>query len=636
MPGMNSGLNIDDPTVVAAFRSELLRQALIALLIFAVLGATRACLLAWRHAKAGGTPAAPDPAAAAPTEPAGRQLLVIGFGNLWLFDGFLQAQPKMAIGLPSQVIEPSAASSPPWVQHVVNWAGTAWSYHPVQAAAAAVWIQVGLGIWLVAAPRGSLSRLAGLVSVGWALVVWVFGESFGGILAPGLSWLTGAPGAAGIYLVAGMLIALPERAWRSPRLGQLTLAGLGLFLAGMAVLQAWPGRGFWPGISRGQPGTLAGMALSMSLTPQPGVLSGWLSAFAAFDEAHGFAVNLFTAAALAVTGAALLRGRPRLIRPVLVGFTVVCLADWVLVEDLGFFGGLGTDPNSMIPFVLLAVAGYLALTRVAARPNEKAVRSAAPAIGAPPHPAPPSRAPASRARASARWRARVRPAALCERAVTASSRSVAALGGVGLIVLGAAPMAVAQASPDADPILAESIAGGSAWADYPAPGFALTDQHGRTVTLASMHGKVVLLSFLDPACTTECPPVGQEFREVAQLLGANARRVELVGIVLGPDGNSDGGSVGGSVGGLRVFERQEGLNRVPGWRYLTGTPAQLWQVWQEYGVAGENPAAETYVIDRTGHVRQKFSHDAGPGTAVTRSSYAVLFADAARQALRAR
>jgi len=44
---------------------------------------------------------------------------------------------------------------------------------------------------------------------------------------------------------------------------------------------------------------------------------------------------------------------------------VLCLADWVLVEDLGFLGGLGTDPNSMIPFILLASGGYLALTRPA-------------------------------------------------------------------------------------------------------------------------------------------------------------------------------------------------------------------------------------------------------------------------------
>lgn len=41
MPGMNSGVNIGDLTVVAAFKTALLHQGLIALLTFAVLG------LAW-------------------------------------------------------------------------------------------------------------------------------------------------------------------------------------------------------------------------------------------------------------------------------------------------------------------------------------------------------------------------------------------------------------------------------------------------------------------------------------------------------------------------------------------------------------------------------------------------------------
>ena len=47
----------------------------------------------------------------------------------------------------------------------------------------------------------------------------MFGEAFGGIFAPGLTWLFGAPGAVLIYAVAGALIALPERAWRTRRLG---------------------------------------------------------------------------------------------------------------------------------------------------------------------------------------------------------------------------------------------------------------------------------------------------------------------------------------------------------------------------------------------------------------------------------
>ena len=140
----------------------------------------------------------------------------------------------------------------------------------------------------------------------------------------------------------------------------------------MAVLQAWPGRGFWQGTSHGQPGTLAGMTQTMARPRSPGFLSAWVNAFTTFDEAHGFAVNLFVVVALAVIGAAFLSGRPRLIRPALIGFTVLCLADWVLIEDFGFFGGLGTDPNSMIPFVLLAIAGYLALARAPAAAAEPA------------------------------------------------------------------------------------------------------------------------------------------------------------------------------------------------------------------------------------------------------------------------
>jgi hypothetical protein len=300
---------------------------------------------------------------AASVEPSGRRLPRIGFGVLWLLDGILQAQPNMAAGLPSQVIEPTAGASPPWVQDVVHWGQAAWTGHPVEVGSAAVWIQIGLGLWLLLAPRGELSRLAGLAGAGWGLIVWVFGESFGGLFAPGLTWPTGAPGAVLVYVAAGAVIALPDRAWRSPRLGRLTLGGLGLVLAVMAGVQAQPSLGFWQRVSYGQPAPLAAMIQSMSHTPQSGFLSGWIAAFGAFDEAHGFAVNLVVVTALVCCGAAFLSGRPRLIRPALGLFAVLCLADWVLIQDLGFLGGLATDPNSMIPFVLLAAGGYLALTR---------------------------------------------------------------------------------------------------------------------------------------------------------------------------------------------------------------------------------------------------------------------------------
>jgi cytochrome oxidase Cu insertion factor (SCO1/SenC/PrrC family) len=591
---MNSGLNPADPTLEAAFRSALLHQGLIAAALF---------LLLWLLWGASRNWLRPGAAVHAPraAEPAARRVLRIGFGLLWVFDGILQAQPKMPGGLPSQVIEPTAQSSPRWVQDLVNVGGTIWSNHPITAAAASVWIQVGIGLWLLVAVRGRWSRGAGLASVAWGLMVWIWGESLGGIFAPGLSWLTGAPGAVLLYCVAGALIALPARAWLTARTGRLLLAGAGLFFIGMAVLQAWPGRGYWQGRS----GSLSAMVTSMAQTSQPRALSALVSAFGSFDTAHGFAVNLFVVIALAAIGAALLTGRPRLVRAAVLAAGVLCLADWVLVQDFGFFGGLGTDPNSMIPTILLLAAGYLALTRLPAADQTDAVDQ-------------PEAADQKGVRAAL---------------AATTVQTVTAFAALGVIVIGAAPMAAASLSPTADPILAQAIAGYSPPLDSPASPFRLTDQDGRTVTLASLRGKVVLLTFLDPVCTTDCPLIAQEFKATGTMLGAQARQVELVAIVANPT------YYGTQF--TQAFDRQEGLSAVPDWLYLTGTLAQLRSAWQQYGVTVQNlPAGAmsahddlAFVIDRAGVIRQEIDADPGPGTTSTRSSFAALFAADVRQAL---
>jgi cytochrome oxidase Cu insertion factor (SCO1/SenC/PrrC family) len=195
-------------------------------------------------------------------------------------------------------------------------------------------------------------------------------------------------------------------------------------------------------------------------------------------------------------------------------------------------------------------------------------------------------------------------------------------------------MAAAQASPNADPILAQSIAGSGASLNFPAKGFALTDQHGLAVSLASLRGKVVLMTFLDPVCTTDCPLIAQEFRAANQLLGPASNQVELVAVVANP--------IYHQVSDTQAFDRQEHLDQVPNWLYLTGSVPQLRQVWKDYGISAEIlPAGSmighqdiAYVIDRTGRVRQELNTDPGPGTTATKSSFAVLLADAARQALR--
>ena len=362
MPGMGRSLQAGNSVIVSAFHAALFHQLLVVLLVGAV------CAIGWnvvrsiqyRRLKTEGLSSFPSKPELSTPEPVARRILRIGFGCLWILDGLLQIQSSMPLGLPSNVLQPAAAGSPGWVQHLVNSGANIWIDHPIQAAAASVWIQLGLGLWLIVAPRGRWSRLAGLASAAWGLIVWGFGEAFGGIFAPGLTWLFGAPGAVLLYCVAGVLIALPERFFHSPRLGRAVLALGGVFLIGMAVLQAWPGRGYW----QGRGGTLSAMVQTMAQTPQPHVFSSWLSSFGSFDAAHGWGVNLFVVLALVAIGGLLLSGRRRFVFIGLVALGVLCLADWVLVEDLGFLGGTGTDPNSMLPMFLLFTGAYAASFRV--------------------------------------------------------------------------------------------------------------------------------------------------------------------------------------------------------------------------------------------------------------------------------
>ena len=539
MPGMNSGINISDPTVVAAFKAALLHQGLIALLIFAVLGLAWVTVRAWPPAAAAaGAGAAAGTRGPALAEPAWRQLLRIGFGLIWIFDGILQAQPKMAVG-------------PPVAGHRAD--------RGQLAAMGAARGELGRDELVVSPDAG---RRRGGVDPGRDRHLDA-GRGAGPAVPAGRAGQRRlGPGGLGVRRVVRRdLRPGPDLAVRRARRGAHLRGRRGpdrAARAGLAHPAAGPAD---PGRHRAVPGRdggaagLAGPRVLAGHLARPArhpgrhdpvdgrhtaaaFLSAWINAFTAFDEAHGFAVNLFAVAALAVTGAVFLSGRPRLIRPVLIGFTVLCLADWVLIEDFGFLGGLGTDPNSMIPFVLLAVAGYLALARA---PAEAAEPAAAGAAG-----------PGWRDRARLA-RDRVRPQAVRRSVAAASIESVASVGAIGLIVLGAAPMAVAQANPVADTILAQAIDGSSAPVNFPAPAFSLTDQHGRAVTLASLRGKVVLLTFLDDTCTMDCPLIAQEFRQAGQLLAADTAQVELVAINYNP--------VNTQVSYIQAFDRQEGLDR---------------------------------------------------------------------------
>jgi cytochrome oxidase Cu insertion factor (SCO1/SenC/PrrC family) len=206
-------------------------------------------------------------------------------------------------------------------------------------------------------------------------------------------------------------------------------------------------------------------------------------------------------------------------------------------------------------------------------------------------------------------------------------RFIAALASLGVVLVGTVPMAVAAASPNADPILATAVDGAPDTLHYTAPAFSLVDQHGRAVSLASLRGKTVALTFLDPVCTSDCPIIAQEFRRANQLLGHEASQVDLVAIDANPRYISPDD--------LQAFDSHENLSDVPNWLYLTGPDSQLRRIWDDYGIvvgfaSGGAMIAHSdmaYIINRNGGLRYVLNADPGADTAATRSSFAVTLAD---------
>jgi cytochrome oxidase Cu insertion factor (SCO1/SenC/PrrC family) len=203
-----------------------------------------------------------------------------------------------------------------------------------------------------------------------------------------------------------------------------------------------------------------------------------------------------------------------------------------------------------------------------------------------------------------------------------------------VVLVGAVPMASASMNPNADPILAVAEDGTPNFVNEPAPTFNLVNQRGQAVSLRTLRGRTVALTFLDPVCTSDCPLIAQEFRQAAALLGGDAPHVEFVAIVDNP--------IYRSVAVMSAFDRQEGLDHMSNWLYLTGTVSALGRVWNEYGMptvvygAGAMVAHGelTYIIDGHGRTREVLSTVPGPDTS-SKSSFAVFLSHELERVLHA-
>jgi hypothetical protein len=306
--------------------------------VLAVIGGGRWLLWLWEHDRFPGPPSPPIPA---------RQVLTYGLGGLWLLDALLQFQPMMVTQFVSGMLTPLLKSQPAVVQRSLAVGIHLWGINPLLSNLLAAWLQLAIGLAIVLSGESRWRRAGLWGSVGWGLIVFVFGEGLGQVFSGG-AWMSGAPGSALLYAAASLLLLAPADGWASGRVGVgfhrifAALFGLGAFL------QAWPRAGWWFGLGQ--------YLQQVAAVPQPSWISAPIRLVARGASAHPVSWNLLLVVVLAALMVlwTLPARRVTWLRWWITW--AVVFVTWWMGQDFGILGGMGTDPNTGAIVLLMLVS----------------------------------------------------------------------------------------------------------------------------------------------------------------------------------------------------------------------------------------------------------------------------------------
>jgi protein SCO1/2 len=156
-----------------------------------------------------------------------------------------------------------------------------------------------------------------------------------------------------------------------------------------------------------------------------------------------------------------------------------------------------------------------------------------------------------------------------------------------------------------------------------APNFVLLNQDGNRFDSTTLRGKVVVLNFIFTTCTDVCPLFTANFAQLQRTLkNEHAGNVFLVSITTDPEVDSP------KV--LKSYAQRYGAE-FQNWAFLSGSEAQLKQVWKGFGVRvikkGRGLVQHTSlttVIDRQGTRRFNFFGEKWPLKDLLRDTSALL------------
>jgi protein SCO1/2 len=139
----------------------------------------------------------------------------------------------------------------------------------------------------------------------------------------------------------------------------------------------------------------------------------------------------------------------------------------------------------------------------------------------------------------------------------------------------------------------------------PAPGFTLTSQDDKQISLADLRGKVVAVTFIFTSCTATCPVLTSMMSFVQGQLGPDfGNRVVFASITVDPERDTP------EV--LKSYAQVHGAD-VVGWSFLTGSPTVIQDLARRYGVLASTPANGeiehsflTSIVDQRGILRVQY------------------------------
>lgn len=132
-----------------------------------------------------------------------------------------------------------------------------------------------------------------------------------------------------------------------------------------------------------------------------------------------------------------------------------------------------------------------------------------------------------------------------------------------------------------------------------APAIVLRDEHGRTISLASLRGRPVLVTFIDPLCQDFCPVEAQHLSDAVR-----AARVKPAIVAVSVN-------VAGNTAPTLALDRRK-WHVAPQWTWGIGTRSELARVWHAYGIEVLVTRTEvvhteaSYLIDARGYERALF------------------------------